>query len=42
MGKGIDAGRMDATGFGAEQPIASNDTEEGRATNRRVAFKVVR
>lgn len=41
-GKGIDAGRMDAAGFGAEQPIASNDTEEGRATNRRVAFKVVR
>ena len=42
VGKGIDTGRMDAKGFGAEQPIASNDTEEGRATNRRVAFKVVR
>jgi outer membrane protein OmpA-like peptidoglycan-associated protein len=42
VGKGIDAGRMDAMGYGAEQPIASNDTEDGRAKNRRVAFKVVR
>jgi outer membrane protein OmpA-like peptidoglycan-associated protein len=42
VGKGIDAGRMDAAGFGSEQPIASNDTDAGRATNRRVAFKVVR
>ncbi|MGB8933418.1 MAG: OmpA family protein [Anaeromyxobacteraceae bacterium] len=42
VGKGVDGGRMDAKGFGAEQPIASNDTEDGRATNRRVAFKVVR
>jgi outer membrane protein OmpA-like peptidoglycan-associated protein len=42
VGKGIDAGRMTATGYGAERPIASNDTEAGRATNRRVDFKVVR
>jgi outer membrane protein OmpA-like peptidoglycan-associated protein len=33
---GIDAGRVEAVGFGDTQPIASNDTEEGRAQNRRI------
>ncbi len=33
---GIDKARMKAEGYGASQPIASNDTEEGRAKNRRI------
>ncbi|NRD69927.1 OmpA family protein [Psychrobacter okhotskensis] len=32
----IDPNRLSAFGFGAEQPIASSDTEEGKSMNRRV------
>ena len=36
VSKGIDAGRIDAVGYGDERPIASNDTPEGRQKNRRI------
>jgi len=34
--RGIDPGRMAARGYGETRPVASNDTAEGRAQNRRV------
>lgn len=32
----VEPGRMESTGVGAAEPLASNDTEAGRALNRRV------
>ncbi len=39
--KGVAQDRLKAKGFGETQPIASNDTEEGKAQNRRVEFNIV-
>ena len=33
---GVDADRVTSVGMGQDFPIASNDTEDGRAQNRRV------
>ncbi len=38
VARGIPAGRMEARGFGADQPVADNATAEGRQQNRRVAL----
>ena len=37
---GIDAERMQTVAHGDSQPVASNDTPEGRAANRRITFDV--
>jgi outer membrane protein OmpA-like peptidoglycan-associated protein len=37
---GVQAGRLEATGFGPDRPIAGNATAEGRARNRRVEFRL--
>lgn len=42
VAKGVDASRLTTEGFGAENPIASNKTAEGRALNRRIEFKVIK
>ncbi len=39
--KGIDKGRLVAKGYGETQPLESNDTEQGRTTNRRTEFKIL-
>jgi OOP family OmpA-OmpF porin len=36
VNKGIDRSRLTARGFGFSRPVATNDTAEGRALNRRV------
>lgn len=37
----IDAERLVAEGFGESQPVATNDTEEGRQQNRRVQVRII-
>ncbi len=38
--QGIDPGRVVHYGKGESEPIATNETDEGRAKNRRVAFQI--
>lgn len=36
VGAGIEAGRLTAVGYGDSQPLTAEDSEEGRARNRRI------
>ena len=40
-GHGVQTARIGTRGYGETQPIASNDTDAGRAANRRVEVKIV-
>lgn len=40
--KGIDVKRLESEGYGPLHPVASNDTEEGKAQNRRIAVRVTK
>jgi OOP family OmpA-OmpF porin len=37
---GLPASRFTAVGYGSAQPVAGNDTDEGKAQNRRIEFVV--
>jgi len=39
-GKGLDASRIQTDGLGETEPVADNDTEEGRTQNRRVEVAI--
>jgi OmpA-OmpF porin, OOP family len=39
VAKGISPQQLTTTGVGPDQPIASNDTTDGRARNRRIEFR---
>ena len=41
IAKGIDCKRLLPVGFGADKPVAPNDTSENKARNRRMAFAPV-
>lgn len=41
ISKDVPAGQLKAQGYGETQPVADNETDEGRARNRRVEFRII-
>ncbi|HPH86357.1 MAG TPA: OmpA family protein, partial [Ferruginibacter sp.] len=41
IGKGINPERLTAKGYGMTEPVAENNTEDGRAQNRRTEVKIL-
>jgi OOP family OmpA-OmpF porin len=42
INKGVETSRIESVGHGEDQPIAPNDTEQGRKQNRRIEFEILR
>jgi len=42
VSKGIAENRLTTVGYGESNPIADNTTEEGRAMNRRIVFRIIK
>ncbi len=42
VAKGIDASRINITGYGPDRPVASNSNEAGRILNRRVELRLIK
>ena len=38
--RNVDLERLYAEGYGESQPIGDNDTSDGKAANRRIAFSI--
>lgn len=41
VSRGITANRLTTVGYGKGNPVANNETEEGRAMNRRIVFRIL-
>ncbi|VAW52417.1 internalin, putative [hydrothermal vent metagenome] len=41
ISQGVTAAQLESKGYGESSPVLSNDTEDGRARNRRVELKVI-
>ncbi|MPW45852.1 OmpA family protein [Acinetobacter guerrae] len=39
-GKGVNSSSLKAVGYGSENPVADNETEQGKFRNRRIEFKL--
>jgi outer membrane protein OmpA-like peptidoglycan-associated protein len=42
IAQGVDASRIEAEGYGAQHPVATNDTDQGRQQNRRIDVRVTK